>query len=68
MIAGGGQGDPLERGPAAFGENEMRRCAVIGIVAIFGGTLSDQEIGNALHVLPGDTENAGDLRHGLRTA
>ena len=46
----------------------MRRCAMIGVVAVLRGTLGDQEIGDALHVLPGDTEDPGDLGHGLRAA
>jgi hypothetical protein len=66
MITGGCLGDPLKRGAAALGENEMRRCAMIGIIAVLRGTLGDQEIGDALHVLPGDTEDPGDLGHGLR--
>ena len=53
MITGGCLGDPLERDAAALGENEMRRCAMIGIVAVLRGTLGDQEIADALHFAHG---------------
>ena len=41
---------------------------MVRIILVFRGAFGDQKVGDALHVLPGDAEHAGDLRYGMRPA
>jgi hypothetical protein len=68
VMAGGRPSDRFKRGVAARCQNDVRRTEVIGVIALVGGAFFDQEIGDPLHVLPGDAEHARDLRHGVRPA
>jgi hypothetical protein len=39
-----------------------------GVIAVFGRTFLDQEIGDPLYVLPANAERARDLRYRVRSA
>ena len=39
---------------------------MIGIVLVLRQAFGGQQVGDTLHVLPGDAEHAGELRHAVR--
>ena len=61
-------GDLSQRRSAAGVQHEMRRGAVIGVRLEGRPVFRDQEVGDPLHVLPGDAEATGDLRGRQRRA
>jgi hypothetical protein len=55
--------DRAQGGVSRWREPQQLGAAVAGIGLLDGQAVADQEVGQALHALPGQVQSAGNLRH-----